>query len=58
MENIQWDVGQNGVVVGDDWLCERKGKEEMQKKHDFRNGSQYSFIISRTFARESYSMIV
>ena len=51
------DMDKDGVVV-EAWLgCERGGKGESQK-HAFRSGARFTFIISMTFARSRYSLIV
>jgi len=46
----------DGVVVGVG-LGVREGKGR-HKKHAFQRGARYMFIISRTFARRRYSLIV
>jgi len=54
-EKIPWDV----VVVGAGWGCEGKGK--LRRTTCFSSGMhgiRYAFIISRTFVRGRYSLIV
>jgi len=45
------------VFVGVGLGCEGKEERETQKD-DFRQAVRYTFIISRTFARGRYSLIV
>jgi len=56
MEYVPWDVGQ-GLCCGGVWLgCDGKGRDT--HKNMLFGRPQYMFIISRTFARGRYSLIV
>jgi len=55
-KKVPWDVGRDGVFMGLVWVCVEKGRGEA--KHAFWQAAWHTFIISRTFARGRYSLIV